>query len=381
MDICYLTIHLFIICNPCRRRADSSNQIDARCCGNLAGSRSKRVMDEPIILPMQKHESAASNARPRLLGRLAPTPSGRMHLGNVFSSLMAWVSAKSQGGEVLLRIEDLDPATQTGDWDAVIMDDLHWLGLDWDEGPVYQHNRIEAYEEAFVKLCDLGLVYPCFCSRAELHAATAPHASDGTPIYNGRCRGLSRGQVEVKRKQKNPAMRLRVPDRDDPNATIEFCDLVCGAQKQCLAQECGDFLVRRSDGVFAYQLAVALDDAQMGVREVVRGNDLLSSTPRQMYVRKLLGFDDNIRYAHIPMLMSPDGKRLSKRDLDCGMDELRERFKTPENLIGFLAHQCGLTANFDPISPASLAEHFDWAALSSAPREIYLAEELSAFEQ
>ncbi len=317
----------------------------------------------------------------RVLGRLAPTPSGRMHLGNVLSSLLAWVSAKSQGGGVLLRIEDLDPSTQTGDWGSLLMDDLHWLGLDWDEGPVYQHDRIDAYERALAVLEERGLVYPCFCSRAELHAATAPHASDGTPIYSGTCRGLSTQEVEERRKLKSPALRLAVPDAGDPAGTIAFDDLACGPQLQCLANECGDFLVRRSDGVFAYQLAVAVDDAQMEVTEVVRGNDLLSSTPRQIYLQRLLGYSCDMRYGHIPMLMSPDGKRLSKRDRDCGMDELRERFGTPESLIGFLAHQCGLIEAFEPLSAAELAARFSWSQLACAPHEIYLTHDVASFSR
>lgn len=294
-----------------------------------------------------------------VVGRFAPSPSGRMHLGNVYAALLAWLSARSQQGQMVLRIEDLDPRTQSGPWTDLVIDDLAWLGLTWDRGPFFQHDRIDRYAEALERLRREQLIYPCFCSRAELHAASAPHASDGTPIYPGTCRGLSAQEVERRAARRPPAQRLRVPDARDPSGIMRFTDRTYGPQCEVLARECGDFLVRRSDGVFAYQLAVVVDDAAMGVTEVVRGRDLLASTGRQMYLQELLGYP-HPRYAHIPLLVAPDGRRMSKRDGDLNMGELRRRFGTPERLIGWLAHAAGLLEDDRPISAQDLARRFDW---------------------
>ena len=303
--------------------------------------------------------SPAATTAP-VVGRFAPSPSGRMHLGNVFSCLCAWLSAKSQGGRVVLRIEDLDDRCKKPEVAAQLIDDLAWLGLEWDEGPYYQHERTDLYVEALQRLENMGLTYPCFCTRAELHAASAPHASDGTPIYRGTCRGLSAAEVAERTRRRPPATRLRVPDIEDTaDDVIEFVDRTYGAQCEALATECGDFLVRRSDGVFAYQLAVVVDDAAMGVTEVVRGCDLLGSTPRQIYLQRLLGLPTP-RYAHIPLLVAPDGRRLSKRDCDLDLGELRARFGTPEALLGWLAGQTGLADDAAPRSAAQLLEGFSW---------------------
>ena len=294
-----------------------------------------------------------------VVGRFAPSPSGRMHLGNAFSSLVAWLSAKSQGGRMVLRIEDLDDRCRQ-EYADQIMRDYEWLGMTWDIGPIYQRDRTEVYEEALHSLTDRELTYPCFCSRAELHAASAPHASDGTPIYAGTCRTLSPAEVAERSRLRAPATRLRVPAVDDvADDVIEFVDRTYGAQCEALATECGDFLVRRSDGVFAYQLAVVVDDAAMGVTEVVRGCDLLSSTPRQIYLQNLLELP-HPTYAHVPLLMAPDGRRLSKRDHDCGMDGLRERFGTPEALLGWLAGKTGIAPDCEPRSAEELAGIFSW---------------------
>lgn len=304
---------------------------------------------------------APATAEPTpVVGRFAPSPSGRMHLGNVFSCLCSWLSARSQGGSIVLRIEDLDDRCKRPELAAQLIDDLTWLGLEWDEGPYYQHDRMDLYEDALRQLQDAGLTYPCFCTRAELHAASAPHASDGTPIYRGACRGLSAEEVARRSILRAPATRLRVPIVDDlADDVIEFVDRTYGAQCEALATECGDFLVRRSDGVFAYQLAVVVDDAAMGVTEVVRGCDLLGSTPRQIYLQHLLGLPTP-HYAHIPLLMSPDGRRLSKRDRDLDLGELRARFGTPEALLGWLAGQTGIAPDATPRSAEQLVEHFSW---------------------
>ena len=308
----------------------------------------------------QINESGAHAARP-VVGRFAPSPSGRMHLGNVFSCLVAWLSVKSQGGRIVLRIEDLDTRCRQ-EWADALMRDLEWLGLTWDKGPIYQHERTDCYEAALQALERAGLTYPCFCTRAELHAASAPHASDGTPIYAGSCRGLSPAEIARRSARRKPATRLRVPNIDDAADVIEFADRVYGAQREALAAECGDFLVRRSDGVFAYQLAVVVDDAKMGITEVVRGCDLLGSAPRQIYLQNLLGYE-HPHYAHVPLLVAADGRRLSKRDGDCGMDALRERFGTPETLLGWLAGTAGIAPSTDPRSAAELAELFRWDAV------------------
>ena len=307
-----------------------------------------------------------------VVGRFAPSPSGRMHLGNIFSALMAWLSVRSQGGRMVLRIEDLDARCHNPLWSDLFIEDLRWLGLDWDEGPFYQRDRTALYEEALDRLVASGLTYPCFCTRAELHAASAPHASDGTPIYAGTCRSLSPAEAALRAAARPPATRLRVPRVEDDSDVVEFVDRVYGAQCEALAAECGDFLIRRSDGIFAYQLAVVVDDAAMGVTEVVRGNDLLSSTPRQMYLQNLLGYP-HPRYAHVPLLVAADGRRLSKRDHDCGMDELRERFGSPEALLGYVAHLAGIAPDAKPRSAAELVELFSWDAIRAHRDDIIIA--------
>lgn len=310
-----------------------------------------------------------------VVGRFAPSPSGRMHLGNVFSCLCSWLSARSQSGSIVLRIEDLDDRCKRPELAAQLIDDLAWLGLEWDEGPYYQHDRLDLYESASHQLQDAGLTYPCFCTRAELHAASAPHASDGTPIYRGACRGLSAEEIARRSALRAPATRLRVPTVDDlADDVIEFVDRTYGAQCEALATECGDFLVRRSDGVFAYQLAVVVDDAAMGVTEVVRGCDLLGSTPRQIYLQHLLGLPTP-HYAHIPLLMSPDGRRLSKRDRDLDLGELRTRFGTPEALLGWLAGQTGIAPDTTPRTAEQLVEHFSWDAIRAHRENITLTAE------
>ncbi|MFC2764754.1 MAG: glutamate--tRNA ligase family protein, partial [Lancefieldella parvula] len=179
------------------------------------------------------------------VGRFAPTPSGRMHLGNVFSALMAWASTRSQNGNFILRIEDLDIRAHNPQYTSYLLDDLQWLGLDWDRGPFYQSKRTELYQEAFLDLRQQGLLYPCFCSRADLHAAQAPHASDGVYVYAGTCRNLSKSEREELSKHKIPAARMRVP-----NKSYTFEDKVYGPISQNLAESCGDFIVQRADGIF-----------------------------------------------------------------------------------------------------------------------------------
>lgn len=312
-----------------------------------------------------------------VVGRFAPSPSGRMHLGNIFSALIAWLSVRAANGRMVLRIEDLDPRCADPERAEQIMADLHWLGLDWDEGPIYQHDRLEVYRAAVTELEDRGLVYPCFCSRAELHAASAPHASDGTPVYAGTCRNLTPAEIAEKSQVRPAALRLCVPESDDPAGTISFSDRVFGNSTETLAHDCGDFLIRRSDGVFAYQLVVVVDDAEMGITEVVRGHDLLSSVPRQIYLQRLLGYPEP-SYAHVPMLVAPDGRRLSKREHDCDMGELKRALGTPERLLGKLAHAAGLTEDDAPRSAEQLIDSFSWDTVRAHRADIVIDGEFFA---
>ena len=309
-------------------------------------------------------------------GRFAPSPSGRMHLGNLFCALLSYLSVKSRGGEWILRIEDLDTARCRPDYARQVEEDLRWLGLAWDEGgsaggpdaPYFQSQRTALYEAALARLRGMGLVYPCFCTRAQLHAASAPHREDGLTVYPGTCRGLT--PEDIARREaagRKGALRLRVPEE-----TVTFTDGHLGELTEYLPTDCGDFLLRRSDGLFAYQLAVVVDDAAMGVTEVVRGADLLSSTPRQLLLYELLGWEAPEFY-HFPLLLSPDGRRLSKRDGDLGLGALRERY-TPEEVVGKLAYLAGQNPGGGPRTPEALAEDFHWDAVPR--RDIPLPEGL-----
>ena len=304
-----------------------------------------------------------------MTGRYAPSPSGRMHLGNLCCCLLAWLSAKSKGGQVLLRIEDLDTLRCPRVFADAIVDDLAWLGLSADgPDPVpYQSERSELYQHYYDVLADRGLVYPCFCSRSQLHAASAPHRSDGQVVYQGTCRGLSPEEIAAKRKTKAPAWRVQVPDE-----VIGFTDGHMGWYEENLAQDCGDFYLRRGDGVFAYQLAVVVDDALMGVTEVVRGADLLSSTPRQLWLYRELGLPAP-QFYHLPLLLAPDGRRLSKRDGDQSLANLRARF-SPEEVVGRLAFAVGLQDAPRPRTPQSLVSDFSWARIPK--HDILLPENL-----
>ena len=297
-------------------------------------------------------------------GRFAPSPSGRMHIGNLFSSLLAWLSARKRGGRVVLRIEDLDTRRCTDDYARQLQDDLQWLGLTWDEGPVIggphapyeQSRRTALYAEALERLQARGLVYPCFCTRAELHAASAPHRSDGQTVYAGTCRNLTAAEVAERARTRPPAYRLRVPAEE-----IAVQDGHMGLYTERLDRDCGDFLLRRSDGLYAYQLAVVVDDAAMGVTEVVRGSDLLSSAPRQLLLYRLLGLSPPAFY-HVPLLLSGDGRRLSKRDRDLNLSALRGRC-TAETVVGRLAFLAGFHPTAEPVRAADLLPAFDWAAV------------------
>ncbi len=290
-----------------------------------------------------------------------------MHLGNVYSAVLSWASVRSKGGEWIVRIEDLDAQRCRREYADRLEDDLSWLGLEWDEGgrkngpyaPYYQSERSELYREALEKIAGSGLLYPCYCSRADIMAARAPHASDGAVVYSGRCFGLSAEERRRFESQRRPAMRVHVPDEKS-----EFDDGHYGHQTCNLARDCGDFILARSDGSFAYQLAVVVDDALMQIGEVVRGCDLLQSTHQQLFLYRLLGYDAP-RFYHLPLLMSPSGHRLAKRDAGTDMGYLREHF-TPEELVGRIAFCAGQIDREEPLSLGELLQVFDW---QKVPRE------------
>ena len=289
------------------------------------------------------------------VGRFAPTPSGRMHLGNVFAALIAWLSVRSRDGEMVLRMEDLDTQRTSAEFAETLRDDLRWLGLTWDRETPAQSQRSAVYDNYFEILREKGLLYPCYCTRSQLHSVNAPHLSDGTYVYPGTCRNLTEGERAAFHRA--PAWRVVVPDRV---WTVE--DKIQGTYRCNLATECGDMVVRRADGVYVYQLAVTVDDGEAGVTEVVRGMDLLSSAPRQMYLQELFGFP-HPEYAHVPMLLAPDGRRLSKRDRDLDLGILRQRL-TREELLGVLAFAAGLIDQEVSVSLKELTKEFSWKKLS-----------------
>jgi len=295
------------------------------------------------------------------VGRFAPTPSGRMHLGNVFAALIAWLSVKSKGGNLVLRMEDLDTQRTSDDFAQTLREDLLWLGLTWDLETQKQSLRSNVYDRYFEMLQDKGLLYPCYCTRSQLHSVNAPHLSDGTYVYPGTCRSLT--PADRAAFSRPPAWRLMVPNR-----VWQVQDLCQGLYQENLASDCGDFVVRRADGVHVYQLAVTVDDGEAGVTEVVRGMDLLSSAPRQMYLQELFGFP-HPDYGHVPMLLAPDGRRLSKRDRDLDLGVLRQHV-APETVLGVLAHAAGLIPVLQPISAKELAAEFTWEKLQG--QAIYL---------
>lgn len=274
-----------------------------------------------------------------------------MHLGNVFAALLAWLAVRSEGGTMLLRMEDLDTQRTKPEYAQILRRDLAWLGLTYDEETPPQSTRTAVYRDYVEKLKEMGLLYPCYCTRAQLHNVNAPHSSDGTYVYPGTCRDLTAPPAD-----RAPSWRVKVPDQP---WSVE--DRLQGRYCENLSKDCGDFVVCRGDGAFVYQLAVTVDDGESGVTQVVRGVDLLSSAPRQMYLQGLFGFP-HPEYAHVPLLVAPDGRRLSKRDKDMDLGYLQQRMTAPE-LIGLLAHAAGLLSAYAPISPAELIGAFSWEKL------------------
>lgn len=275
-----------------------------------------------------------------------------MHLGNVFCALLSWLSAKGQGGEWRLRIEDLDPQRSRRDYALQLQEDLQWLELPWDGEVVWQSDRSDIYEHYLQLLKDAGLTYPCFCTRADIMATQAPHETDGRIVYAGTCRGkvLDDGEKDLP-----AAVRLIVPDE-----VINFQDGHYGLQHVNLAQHCGDYILRRKDGAWAYQLAVVVDDALMGVTEVVRGRDLLLSTPQQLHLYRTLGFPEP-HFCHHPLLVNEGGQRLCKRDLSMDLSVLQgEKHVRSGEIIGRLAHLAGIIPEPTPTLPSDLLPLFTW---------------------
>jgi glutamyl-tRNA synthetase len=295
-------------------------------------------------------------------GRFAPSPTGEIHLGNVWTALLAWLQVRSAGGVMVLRIEDLDPERSRPAYIEQLMTDMQWLGLDWDEGPdvggpygpYRQDERRTMYQAALERLAARDLIYPCYCTRAEL-AASAPHAGDHERMYAGTCR--KRQADTARQAARKPALRLAVSP-----GVISFKDLHAGYICQELATEVGDFVVRRSDGVHAYQLAVVVDDAAMNITHVLRGDDLLSSTPRQLLLYRLLGLPAPV-FSHVPLLVDTGGCRLSKRQRALSVAALRSRGIRAEAIVGYLAFKAGLLAQYQPVKAGELIRCFDIAKI------------------
>jgi glutamyl-tRNA synthetase len=304
-------------------------------------------------------------------GRFAPSPTGPLHLGNARTALLSWLAARAPGGAYLMRVEDLDGPRVRPGLEARILDELRWLGLDWDEGPdvggpvgpYRQSERLPRYSAALEALRAGGHVYPCFCSRAEVAAASqAPHGpSDDGPRYPGTCRALAPDEVARRSAARRPAWRLRVPD-----GAVAFVDGVHGPRSHDVGRETGDFVVARADGIPAYQLAVVVDDAAMGVTDVVRGDDLLPSTARQLLLYRALELPAP-RFAHVPLVVGEDGARLAKRHGALSLGELRERGADPAALVGLLAELSGLAPPGDRVTPRELVAGFSLARIPRAP--------------
>lgn len=306
-------------------------------------------------------------------GRFAPSPTGAIHLGNVWTALLAWLQARHQGGAFVLRIEDLDPDRSRPQWTAQLLDDLRWLGLDWDEGPdtggpyapYEQDRRRGRYAEALECLAAQGLTYACYCTRAEVRAAaSAPHGAEPREQCPNNCWMLSpRERQSREAAGRRPCLRMRMSEAIAP---IQFEDLCRGLISENLGQVAGDFVIRRADGVHAYQLAVVVDDGEMAISHVIRGADLLDSTARQIWLHRVLGYTPP-HFGHVPLLIDPDGHRLSKRQSSLAVAALRAAGKRPAEIIGRLAWWAGLIPVFEETLPRELIGALDLPALSREP--------------
>ncbi len=295
-----------------------------------------------------------------VVGRLAPSPTGKLHLGHARSFLLAWWSARSQGGAVRLRLEDLDRQRSRPEWTDLCLRDLEWLGLDWDGAVLHQSADLEPYREALARLEADGRVYPCVCSRRDIQAAvSAPHTQDAR--YPGTCAGRFASPAAAQAATgAAPGLRFRTPP-----GPVELEDRFQGRFTTDVAEEVGDFLLARRDGVTAYQLAVVVDDERQGVTEVVRGSDLLSSTPRQWLLQEALGFP-HPTWIHVPLVQGDDGERLAKRRDDLSLVSLREAGVDPRAIVQWVATTCGMVAP-DLGTPVDFLPQFDLERLSREP--------------
>ena len=302
-------------------------------------------------------------------GRLAPSPTGAQHVGNARTYLLAWLSARSQGGRLLLRIEDIDsPRVKVGASEQAI-DDLRWLGLDWDEGPdlggpigpYIQTQRLAHYQQALAELRAAERVYPCTCTRKDVEeAASAPHLGMEGPVYPGLCASRSANHVRMELSQPY-VWRFRTAAEP-----VCFHDQFAGPQRIDVARELGDFVIARSEKQPAYQLAVVVDDHAMGVTEVLRGDDLLPSASRQLQLYAFFGWTGP-RFVHVPLVVGPDGRRLAKRHGDTRLATLREQGCTPQRLVGLLAWSSGLIDRPEPVAASELIGHFTLAKMPAQP--------------
>lgn len=301
----------------------------------------------------------------RIRGRFAPSPTGAIHLGNVWTALLAWLDVRQRGGAFVLRMEDLDPDRSKPELATKLLGDLRWLGLDWDEGPdigglyapYVQDQRRALYDDALHVLAERELVYACYCSRAEVRAAAlAPHGLEPRPHCPNRCCELSTHERQAREAAgRRPSLRVRIPQISTP---IHFMDQCCGEVTEDVAKAAGDFVIRRADGVHAYHLAVVVDDGLMQISHVLRGVDLLSSTAHQIWLFQQLGFTPPA-WAHVPLLIGPDGHRLSKRHASLSIAELRAAGKRPVDIIGHLAYLAGLIPVFESVQPRDLVALLD----------------------
>lgn len=310
-------------------------------------------------------------------GRLAPSPTGFMHLGNAWAFLCAWLGARSSGGELIFRLEDVDTTRCRAEYAAALEEDLLWLGLDWDygpgkpgpgalAGPFLQSLRLNRYARAVRLLAGRGLLYPCFCSRRELRElAGAPHPENNYGVYPGQCRSLS-GEEAAARVERGESHALRLRFEESRAVWLDVDDLCLGMCRLTPDEAGGDFALLRSDGIYAYQLAVALDDLDMGVTEVTRGRDILLSTPGQSFLHSLFGGIPP-RCAHVPLLLDHNGARLAKRHNSLTLRALRSSGVQPENIVGFLAWWSGLREDFQPLSPGELLPGFSFRRIKAEP--------------
>jgi glutamyl-tRNA synthetase len=313
-----------------------------------------------------------------MLTRLAPSPTGALHLGNARTFLANWLLARQNGWRVMLRIEDLDGPRIKPNSVQELITDLHWIGIDWDEGPVFQSSRLPIYTGAVDQLMRLGLAYACCCTRKEVEsAASAPHAEDGAAVYPGTCRGRFASATQAAAfAGRPPAIRFETPDR-----TMDWIDAFQGAQKCNVARQLGDFVIAKADGTPAYQLAVVIDDLTADITHIVRGDDLLDSTPRQILLYQALQQGSRVpHYYHLPLVVGPDGLRLAKRHGDSRLCSFRNQGIPPSSVLRLLARWCGIDTNGDIINAASLIGRFDLSKLS-ASKVVYTRDDESRLLQ